>query len=153
METAKDWGEASESFDAIKKFISSKDLRDNSEAQTRYDVIDRMIREVLGWQYGQVSVEERQIGADRYVDYVLRSGDSVIILEAKRLGASFPTPSEKGRLKLGGSVLGTGEVAIAIKQAHDYALAKLAHVAVVTNGPCWCLYSMSNFNENAYAHG
>lgn len=152
MEKAKDWGEASEKFDAVKEFISGKDLSSSNEAQTRYDVIDRMIREVLGWQHGQVSVEEREVGADKYVDYVLRSGDYIIVLEAKRHGACFPTPTDKGRLKLGGSVLGTGEVAEAIKQAHGYGTAKLADVVVVTNGPCWCLYSMKNYHKNAYAH-
>jgi hypothetical protein len=39
-----DWGEASEIFDSIKEYVALKDLTVANEAQTRFDVIDRIIR-------------------------------------------------------------------------------------------------------------
>jgi hypothetical protein len=74
-----DWGEASEVFDEIASFIAGRDLHTANEAQTRYDVINRMIREVLGWRHGQVSVEERSDDSGKgFIDYLLRCGDITI---------------------------------------------------------------------------
>lgn len=79
-----DWGVASEKFDEIKKSVDAKDLTIESEAQTRHDIIDRIIREVLGWKYGQIAVEEYDQGEKKgFVDYILKrfrvecSGDGV----------------------------------------------------------------------------
>lgn len=145
-----DWGAASEPFDAIADFVSGKDLTDISEAQTRFDVIDRIIREVLGWSYGQVSVEERD--EHGYIDYTLRSGDLVLIVEAKKAGAAFPSPTKRKKLKLSGSVLGRGPIASAINQAEEYASSKDADVVVVTNGHCWCFYPYKNRTKQTFAH-
>lgn len=138
----RDWGEASESYDSIREFVASKNLADANEAQTRYDVIDRLIREVLGWRHGQVDVEEYSPTDSKagYVDYLLRGGDATIVVEAKKAGATFPSPTRKKELKLTGSVLNSGEIGAAIKQATQYAETKDADVVVVTNGLCWCFY-------------
>src|SRR5689334_18837657 len=76
-----DWGEASELFDELRSFVGARDLTSSNEAQTRFDVIDRMLREVLGWKHGQIAVEEHA-SATGFVDYILRSGDSTIVVEA-----------------------------------------------------------------------
>ncbi|HEX8138691.1 MAG TPA: hypothetical protein VF544_14080 [Pyrinomonadaceae bacterium] len=147
-----DWGEASEASDTIKRFTKDKDLTQDSEAQTRFDVIDRMVKEVLGWTYGQISVEERDDGEKRgYVDYIFRSGDYVIVLEAKKIGAAFPSPTRRKALKMSGSVLGSGEIAEAITQARRYASSKDAKIALVSNGFCWCYFSPGDEIEDAYA--
>ena len=132
FEAQPDWGAASVPFDEIEKSVIERDLLLASEAQTRFDVIDRLIREVLGWQYGQIAVEEHDNNG--YVDYILRSGDQTIVIEAKKAGASFPSPTRKKKLKLSGAVLGKGEVAAAIQQAEAYAKSKNAQVVAVTNG-------------------
>ncbi len=149
----RDWGHASVAFDAINDFFGAKDLASANEAQTRYDVIDRMIREVLGWAHGTVTVEEYSPSDDKrgYIDYLLRSGDVAIIVEAKRIGASFPTPTTNTRMKLLGSVLGKGEISVAIKQAQEYATNKRAQVTVVTNGECWCIFSSEDIFSEAHA--
>src|SRR5687767_1073187 len=96
-----DWGETSESFDKIEAFLASRDLAGANEAQTRYDIIDRIIREVLGWRHGQISVEEPNEGQRLgFVDYLLRGGDRTIVIEAKRYGAAFPSPTKRRKLKL-----------------------------------------------------
>lgn len=148
-----DWGEISERFDDLKAFVGDRDLSQINEAQTRYDVIDRMLREVLGWTHGSIIVEEYSSndGKSGFVDYCLRSGDTTIIVEAKRAGAAFPTPTRKAKLKLDGSVLGEGEIAKAITQAKEYAQRKEAQVVVVTNGLCWCLLNSENSTSGDYA--
>lgn len=150
---AKDWGVASVAFDSLRDYVNGKNLAESNEAQTRYDVIDRMIREVLDWAHGSVNLEEYAPGELKtgFVDYLLRSGDTAIVVEAKKIGASFPTPTINTRLKLGGSVLGSGEIAAAIEQAREYADRKGAQVAVVTNGVCWCFFNTSNINRDSYA--
>lgn len=139
----KDWGEISETFDDLQEFVKNKDLTSTSEAQTRFDIIDRIIREVLQWKHGQIEVEELDVG-DKigYVDYILRSNGSTIIIEAKKIGAAFPIPTRKKKLKLTGSVLGVGEISCAIIQAEEYAKNKNADLVVVTNGLCWCFYPL-----------
>lgn len=147
-----DWGVASEAFDDIKSFVKSRDLTQESEAQTRFDVIDRLIREVLGWEFGQISVEERDEGEQRgFVDYILRAGDHVIVLEAKKVGAAFPSPTRKKTLKISGSVLGSGEISQALEQARRYAVSKDAEIAIVFNGFCWCYFSPADVLADAFA--
>lgn len=147
-----DWGEASESFDSIQSFVTGRDLAEASEAQTRFDVIDRLVKEVLGWKHGQISVEERDEGEVKgFVDYLLRAGDRNIVIEAKKVGASFPSPTRKKALKMSGSVLGSGEISQALAQARRYAVSKGADVAIVTNGLCWCFFSLEENVSEAYA--
>ena len=151
-----DWGEVSEKFDHIKYDSLNRQLNNESEAQTRFDIIDRIIKEVLQWKHGQISVEEYQKGDSKqnYIDYFLKSGDNKIIIEAKKIGAAFPNPSKRKKLKLTGSILNEGEIGAAIKQAESYARIKEANIVVVTNGLCWCFYpvDINVERENIYAY-
>jgi hypothetical protein len=116
-----DWGEASPFFDGIHGFISGRDILLSNEAQTRFDVIDRLIREVLSWPNGQVRVEPHTTGRRRgYIDYILTSGDDKIIVEAKKAGAAFPSPTRRKQLKLSGSVLSSAPIGEAVQQAQEY---------------------------------
>jgi predicted type IV restriction endonuclease len=148
----RDWGEASSDYDNIANNIKGKDLSVANEAQTRFDVIDRMIREVFSWRFGQINVEEPISGTRKgYIDYILRSGDYCVIIEAKKAGAAFPTPTQRKQLKLSGSVLGKGPIAKAIKQVQDYARDKNTDVLVVTNGLCWCIFAKQEAYDDCYA--
>ena len=149
--TYDDWAAASEPFDILASKVLDKDLSLINEAQTRYDVIDGLIRDVLGWQTGQVAVEEHTKTKNGYVDYILSVGDKKIIIEAKKYGATFPNPTKKTRLKLSGSVLGQGEVSDAIRQAEAYAADKKADLVCVTNGSFWCFFATKDRDENSYA--
>jgi len=140
-----DWGEVSEKYDSIKQIAQDKELNDENEAQTRFDIIDRVIKEILQWNHGQINVEEYLAGSKQgYIDYLLRCGDDKLIIEAKRIGASFPNPSKRKKLKLTGSILSEGEIGAALKQAEEYARAKEANVVIVTNGRCWCFYPLNS---------
>ncbi len=146
MNIIKDWGEVSETFEEILAIANKKILEDANEAQTRFDVIDRIIREILQWQYGQITVEPHSTGVrNGYIDYILLSGDIKIIIEAKRIGASFPSPTKKKKLKLSGIVLGSGSISEAITQAGEYAIDQNADLIGVTNGRCWCFFTKDAF--------
>ena len=147
-----DWATVSEQFDLLKKTVGSLDLTSANEAQTRFDVIDGLIKDVLGWHTGQIKLEE-PVSGDRkgFVDYILRVADSTIVIEAKKAGSTFPVPTVRTRLKLSGSVLGVGEIAKAISQAENYAESKNADIVCVTNGLCWCFFSRRNRDANSYA--
>ena len=70
----KDWGQIADTFDIIRSISYNKKPLTANEAQTRFDIIDRIIREVLQWQRGQIQVEEHNQGEKSgYVDYILRS--------------------------------------------------------------------------------
>tara|TARA_R100001369_G_scaffold92869_1_gene140702 strand:+ start:14320 stop:16740 length:2421 start_codon:yes stop_codon:yes gene_type:complete len=139
----KDWGEVSEIFERISADAFKKELNNVSEAQTRFDVIDRIIREILQWQHGQISVEPHSTGTrNGFIDYKLIAGDIKIIVEAKKVGATFPSPTKRKKLKLKGTILGSGEIAEALEQAEDYAINEDADLVMVTNGDCWCFYPL-----------
>src|SRR6218665_819678 len=138
----KDWGEVSELFASIHKKALDKKLENDSEAQTRFDIIDRVIREILQWEHGQISVEPYTTGfKSGFIDYLLTAGDFKIVIEAKQIGASFPSPTRKKKLKVTGTILGSGEIKNALEQAEGYARSKGANIVMVTNGTCWCYYT------------
>ncbi|MCC6582986.1 MAG: ATP-binding protein [Chitinophagales bacterium] len=139
----KDWGEVSVIFEEIHKKAFERTLENKSEAQTRFDVIDRVIKEILQWKNGQISVEPHTTGVrEGYIDYLLISGDYKIIIEAKKVDAAFPSPTKRKKLKLTGAILGHGEINAALLQAEDYARNKEADIVMVTNGNCWCFYPL-----------
>ncbi|UZR99987.1 AAA family ATPase [Chondrinema litorale] len=140
----KDWGEVSEVYELINKDAFNRILENESEAQTRFDVIDRIVKDVLQWCYGQISVEKHTTGIrDGYIDYLLISGDTKIIIEAKKVGATFPSPTRRRKLKLTGTILGQGAINDALLQAEDYAKNIGAEIVVATNGNCWCFYPLN----------
>ena len=114
-----DWGKYSIKFDGIKKDLAARDLDLESEAETRFHIIDRLIRELLAWEPGQIGVEKRtEVGI---IDYLLRSGDTALVIEAKRIGSKLASPTRRKTFKLKGSFLGRSEMKVAIEQAAKYA--------------------------------
>lgn len=67
---------------------------DMNEADTRHQIIDRLLHEVLGWPHTSVACE--QYAHPGYADYVLSdaSGRAVLLIEAKREGSYFALPSD-----------------------------------------------------------
>lgn len=149
----KDWGEVAFILDEVVQTVNSVEITKSSEAETRFKIIDRIIREVFQWKDGQVSVEEREIESEKYIDYILRNKDYSIVIEAKKLGASFPSFTKQKKLRLSGQILGTGEVSKAIKQAEGYADSLNANLVVVSNGSCWIVFKPINYRieQNEYA--
>jgi hypothetical protein len=65
---------------------------ERNEAATRFDLIDRLLLDVLGWPREQVRPEERSRSG--YADYVLGRPRRQLVVEAKREGRSFRLPPE-----------------------------------------------------------
>lgn len=116
-------------------------LSDANEATTRLQIIDDMLRQVLGWKTEDLSVEERvsEDGNSTFADYIVRTANTTIIVEAKKIGESFKLPSKQTNLKLGG-VLSEGAVGEATRQVRDYCRKKAAPFAIATYGSEWVIF-------------
>lgn len=130
-----------ELFDEIIKSHAKLSLHNANEAETRIKLVDRMIYEVLGWVYDDVSYEERvsEDGKTTYADYILRTANTALLIEAKRIGQAFHIIPSKRKTKLAGSIM-EDETGEAIRQARDYCRKKSIPYAVVTNGSKWILF-------------
>ena len=75
----------------IRERVLGLKLADANEAETRFHIIDDIIRNILGWDHSDIRVEER-VSEDKkvkFVDYIIRTANTAIVIEAKRVGASF----------------------------------------------------------------
>jgi hypothetical protein len=116
-------------------------LHSANEAETRKKLIDRVLENLLGWTDDDISYEERvsEDGKTTFSDYIIRTADVSILIEAKRVGNTFNTVPDKKKVKLSSSFL-QGETGNAIKQAREYCRKKSIPFAVVTNGSQWILF-------------
>lgn len=116
-------------------------LHDANEAETRKKLIDKVIEDILGWDDADISYEER-VSEDKsttYADYIIRTADASLLIEAKRVGKSFGVVPTQKRVKLSGRIM-EGETGAAIIQARDYCRKKSIPYAVVTNGAQWIIF-------------
>jgi len=114
--------------------------RTHNEADTRHQIIDRLLHEVLSWPHESVKCEKKVNPG--YIDYVLRDrvNRAVLLIEAKREGAYFalPTKLTKAADHLRSVRLRTlatdPNIAKAVSQAAQYCPAIGCQYACVTNG-------------------
>ncbi len=113
-----------------------------TEADTRSQIIDRILKEVLGWPESVIGREDSV--HQGFIDYVLSlpNGRNTIVVEAKKEGISFDMPVARNtiRYKLNGSIKSNEALYSAINQAHYYAVEKGIRYAVVTNGYAWIFF-------------
>jgi hypothetical protein len=105
-----------------------------NEAETRFQIIDRLIVECLGWPRAEVK-PERHDGGD-YTDYELGEPRAVI-WEAKRIGRTFELPANPNQRIIADlrSIMSTSaEAKDAIHQAQGYCSRRGVDLAVITNG-------------------
>ncbi|WP_311276889.1 AAA family ATPase [Methylobacterium sp. WCS2018Hpa-22] len=115
------------------KDIDANNL-DYNEAETRFHIIDRIIRDCLGWPEQAFRLEQSQ--GRSYSDYELGKPRRVI-WEAKKEGRLFQLPANPDRKLLGDlpSIIALGgEAADAIKQVQNYCSSRGVDVAIATNG-------------------
>lgn len=106
-----------------------------NEAQNRFQFIDRLLTECLGWQKPDISVENIE-GDQSRADYVL--GKRKAILEAKRETVRFSVPPQhsKTRLrKLKPLLKSSNEFSEAVTQVLPYCAMRGAPIGIVCNGP------------------
>lgn len=131
----------SDLFKELLERSSNLSLHEANEAETRKKLIDRIIEDVLDWKDLDVAYEERvsEDGKTTYADYIIRTADVSILIEAKRIGVSFSTIPGQKKVKLSGQIM-EGKTGDAIKQARNYCRKKSIPFAVVTNGNQWILF-------------
>ena len=113
-----------------------------SEADTRAKVIDRILKEALGWPENAISREEHVNRG--YIDYRIKSeGREHLIIEAKREGIPFDVPTSlqnRQRYKISGSIRTNDSIRDAVEQAQGYCVEIGTRYAVVTNGYAWLVF-------------
>lgn len=128
-------------FNEIIKSHAKLLLHNANEAETRIKLIDRLVYEVLGWEHDDVSYEERvsEDNTSTFADYILRTANTALLIEAKKIGKTFNVIPTKRKTKLSGSIM-TDETGEVIRQAREYCRKKSIPFAVVTNGSQWILF-------------
>jgi GTPase SAR1 family protein len=126
----------------------SLNLAEANEAATRLKVIDRVLRQVLGWSEDDIDPEEHvsEDGKTTYSDYILRTANTALVIEAKKAGADFTTPPGRRREKLSQQFL-SGELGKAIVQARDYARKLGIDFAIATNGSIWAIFPAQRHDQ------
>jgi hypothetical protein len=142
METtpARTTSPADQSFERLRKFLRERALFKSddsqlSEADTRAKLVDPVFRDVLGWTEPEIRREKPV--AKGFVDYVLGSDYSYLLIEAKRTAPRFylNAPTKPRRLALSGPhLLGNKKIARFIEQAQGYASDVGVQFCVVSNG-------------------
>lgn len=111
-----------------------------SEADTRANLIDKILIDVLGWPESAITREEH---VDRgYIDYTLKlQTRRYVAVEAKKSGLAFTFPVSTHRsLKLSGAILTDKPIAEAINQVRGYCDDGGIRYAVATNGYAWIVF-------------
>lgn len=126
-------------------------LHKANEAETRLKVINDVLYSVLGWTHPDIRVEERvsEDGSTTWADYVVRTGMTALVVEAKKVGITFDEIPDARRVQLSGKLM-RGEAGDAIRQARDYARKLSVPFAVVTNGNSWIIFPATRVDQVAF---
>lgn len=112
-----------------------------TEADTRINLIDKILNQVLFWPAPQIRREPR---ADNgYLDYSLKvNNKEFICVEAKKKDTTFIFPNDKLRkyYKLGGVISTNRELEEAIIQVRGYCDDLGIRFAIITNGDTWVIF-------------
>lgn len=106
---------------------------ERNEAATRFDLIDRLLLDVLAWPRDQVRPEEHSRSG--YADYVLGRPRRQLVVEAKRESRGFRLPPEAPRKAPLGTLFRLDpDLQTVVEQAKRYADDFGLPYAAVTNG-------------------
>jgi hypothetical protein len=112
-----------------------------SESDTRSKYIDPIFKDILGWHEAEIRREKPV--SKGFVDYVLGSEYSYLLIEAKRSKPRFQlsAPNKARRLKLAGPhLLENKKIKPFIEQAQSYTSDTGAQFCLVTNGPQFVVF-------------
>ena len=126
--------EGSEAVARLLKDIAASEL-DWNEAETRFQIIDRIIVDCFGWPRASLRLEQGQDGR-AYSDYELGE-PRCAIWDAKRQNRTFDLPADpQGHIvkDLPSIMALDSEVSAAIQQVQGYCSARGVELAVATNG-------------------
>ena len=112
-----------------------------TEADTRANLIDRILTEVCAWPAGSIKRESHVESG--YIDYslVLRNRPHVVV-EAKKEGVPFvfPLNHKQRTYKINGALLTEAEIKKAITQVRTYCIDEGIRYAIATNGYAWIIF-------------
>lgn len=118
---------------------------DLNEADTRHQIIDRLIHKVFNWPESRVKCEE--FVAPGYLDYALLKSDNkkILLIEAKRESHYFTLPSNLLTNKSSGylttkTLLTDEKIKNAILQVKSYCTDIGCEMAAITNGHQWIFF-------------
>ncbi len=118
---------------------------DLNEADTRHQLIDLIIHDILSWPRSRIRCETHV--NEGFADYVLahKSNDPALIIEAKRTGYTFQIPADQNSDKLTkyvpvAQLLTDDALAEVINQVRAYAIDQGCEFAVATNGNQWVFF-------------
>ncbi|MEO4039344.1 hypothetical protein V3N95_08750 [Micrococcaceae bacterium Sec6.3] len=113
-----------------------------NEAQTRFDLIDDVLKEVLEWPRDCITVESCVEGG--YSDYELHDRGVIAVVEAKREGVSFvlPTSTKSGLCRIAPILSDKANASLraAMVQAINYSSLRGVSPTIVTNGHQWVIF-------------
>jgi hypothetical protein len=113
---------------------------DVNEADTRANLIDKILIQVCGWPEAEI---HREVHTDRgYMDYsLLIRRRPFVAVEAKREGKTFALPVTTSKyLKISGTLLTEEIVREAVNQVRGYCSDAGIRYAVATNGYAWVVF-------------
>ena len=120
----------------------SESLLNLNEANTRAKIIDRFLKECLGWPESAITREDRNdVG---YTDYqLIMSNRTQIIIEAKKTGEYFEIPPAQYRrhFKVGGVLQSIPNLTSALNQARNYSVDIGCKYAAIFNGHQLVIFS------------
>lgn len=130
--------EMTDGLSKLKKIIDDFPLTSPhwNEAQNRFQFIDRLLTECLGWERPHITVEEPD-GAGGRADYILGYPPKAV-LEAKREAKTFgslPTGKPSTIRKLQPLLNNSKDLNDAVVQVLQYCVMNGSPIAIVCNGP------------------
>ena len=119
-----------------------------NEAETRLKLIDRILFDVLGWTHDDVTVEERvsEDGKTTFADYILRTGMTAIVIEAKKISTSQVNAPNVRRIQLSKKFI-ESNIGDVICQARDYARKLSIPFALATDGNYWVVFPATRTDQ------
>jgi len=122
------------------------DIRTGSgnEADTRFQIIDEILLSVLSWEKADFTHEERvsEDGKDNFIDYLITTAQTSLLIEAKRVQIDFSKLPDIGRAQLKGNWM-KGDLKNAVIQARDYGRKRGVGFCAVTNGDAWIVFPVN----------
>lgn len=132
--------DAKTKFDALCSAWAGKAPNIENEANTRFNLIDTILTEVLGWdKLGDFDLEA--YGESGFADYIL-SADSRerMVVEAKRSGSILVDTRVNQVQYLTAKSSGLKSAQPGLSQAQGYCLDNGVHFSLLTNGMEWIAY-------------
>jgi hypothetical protein len=132
--------------------LASQDFGRLNEADTRHQVIDRILHDVLAWPRSSVACECYTKAG--FADYVLlnRRRGQILFIEAKKAGNYFTLPASRGkelyRFIAVKTLLTERSIKKAIDQVRTYCLNSGCEYAAVTNGLQWIFFKVFERNQD-----